>query len=194
MYTAKVIPKKLWIGQVVHALTVAVSRINGRATNKNLYFLYEMHPLVGAAPNGDNPIGLPAKRLAPTTNNIFQKSKKQGANMSKTNFKKAVAIVVTTASLIFGTPMAGAQNTPFIKGFASCGKWVDEKRPDFKHGQVMWLLGYLSGVSTGIGKGLIKDIDNESITLWVDNYCRANPLKDTGDAGTALVVELIKKK
>jgi hypothetical protein len=76
----EVIPKKLWIGQVVHALTVApgevvhaltvaVSRINGRATNKNLYHLYEMHPLVGAAPNGDNPIGLPPMRLALATDN-----------------------------------------------------------------------------------------------------------------------------
>lgn len=59
-----VIHKKLWIRQVVHALTVApsglihaltvaVSRINGRAPNKYLYAPVIKSPVVGAAPTGD---------------------------------------------------------------------------------------------------------------------------------------------
>ncbi len=98
-------------------------------------------------------------------------------------------------SLIFllGSTTAHAQQSIFIRGFTSCGKWIEEKSPSTKHGQTMWFLGYLSGISMGLNKDLIRHADVESIVLWVDNYCRANPLKDTGDAGSSLALELGKK-
>lgn len=65
---AEVIPKKLWIGQVVHALTVPLNwvvhaltvpalRINCPATNKSLYLPVINAPVVGAAPNVHNLAG-----------------------------------------------------------------------------------------------------------------------------------------
>jgi hypothetical protein len=75
-----VIHKKLWIGRVVHALTVAlfglihaltvaVSRINGRAPNKYLYV-----PVINTSSSRScaywgQPCRLPPKRLALATDN-----------------------------------------------------------------------------------------------------------------------------
>ncbi len=61
---SKVIPKKLWIVQVIHALTVPANRvihaltvpplrINGPGTNKEPVLPVINTPVVGAAPIGD---------------------------------------------------------------------------------------------------------------------------------------------
>jgi hypothetical protein len=49
-----------------------------------------------------------------------------------------------------------------------------------------WLIGYLSGLASGTGKEVIKDLDDQSIFLWIDNYCRDNPLKRTFEAAEEL--------
>ena len=70
----KVIPKKLWIEQVIHALTVAKFlaihaltvahlRINGRITINSLYLPILKKPLVGATLFGDNLAGCRPSRL-----------------------------------------------------------------------------------------------------------------------------------
>jgi len=70
----KVIPKKLWIEQVIHALTVAKflaihaltvahPRINGRITINSLYLPILKKPLVGATLFGDNLAGCHPSRL-----------------------------------------------------------------------------------------------------------------------------------
>lgn len=82
---AGVVHKKLWIGRVIHALTVPLDgvvhaltvpalRINCPATNKSLYSPISKTPVVGATPNGDNlagcrPTGL---HLLPTA--IFRRA------------------------------------------------------------------------------------------------------------------------
>ena len=64
----KVVHKKLWIAQVMHAETVTTKEVmhaemvtglrrNGDDTNKYLYLPVINTPVVGAAPNGDNPSG-----------------------------------------------------------------------------------------------------------------------------------------
>jgi hypothetical protein len=57
-----------------------------------------------------------------------------------------------------------------------------------------WFLGYLSGRADESGKNLLKGTDNDSIFLWLDNYCRANPGKSLENAGAELARELIKQK
>ena len=82
-----VIHKKLWIGQVIHALkvalfgvihalTVAVSRINGRVPNKYLYV-----PVINTSSSRScaywgQVCDLPPKRLALATNSHFFKAGK----------------------------------------------------------------------------------------------------------------------
>ena len=69
-----VVHKSLWIGRlihaltvapgmVIHALTVAVSRINGRAPNKYLYVPVINAPVVRAAPIGDKSATCPPSGL-----------------------------------------------------------------------------------------------------------------------------------
>ena len=68
----------LWIGEVIHALTVAPFgvihaltvaplRINGRTTNKNLYLSFITKPITKSGTSGDNPFRLPtsAPHLSP---------------------------------------------------------------------------------------------------------------------------------
>lgn len=82
-------------------------------------------------------------------------------------------------------------------GSASCGEWVqnrakgDEKLANAA--QEFWLLGYLSGVANGLGVDFMKTANAASIELWMDNYCRNNPLDNIADGAVKLSRELKKK-
>lgn len=79
-------------------------------------------------------------------------------------------------------------------GTSSCGSWVSEKDATVKSYQKGWILGFLSGLSSGADINPLKKTDAYSIFLWIDNYCKANPLKDLVDAANGLVFELEYKK
>jgi hypothetical protein len=57
-----------------------------------------------------------------------------------------------------------------------------------------WLVGYLSGVAAGLDKDLLTGMNNDSIFLWMDNYCRANPLRRIDEGGYTLALEIIRTK
>ncbi len=90
-----------------------------------------------------------------------------------------------------------------IKGSRSCSKWMEEKRMA-KSAQEMnkipvlitrsWFLGYLSGRADASGRNFLKGTDSESIFLWLDNYCRANPDIDLDRGGIELARELMQMK
>jgi len=90
-----------------------------------------------------------------------------------------------------------------IRGSRSCSKWAEEKRMENSSREMNripvlitknWFLGYLSGRADESGKDFLKGTDNESIFLWLDNYCRANPDKNLESGGIALARELMKLK
>ena len=90
-----------------------------------------------------------------------------------------------------------------VKGSRSCSHWLDDSRYAKSTTEMnrvplliakSWFLGYLSGRADASGKNLLKGVDNDSIFLWLDNYCRANPGKELEEAGTALAGELLKQK
>lgn len=90
-----------------------------------------------------------------------------------------------------------------IRGSRSCGKWVEEKSlanspKEMNKIPVLitksWFLGYLSGRADESGKNFLKGTDNESIFLWLDNYCQANPDKNLENGGLALARELMQLK
>ena len=88
-----------------------------------------------------------------------------------------------------------------IRGMPSCGAWVKDRENKASGWPAMtnktWLIGYLSGLSSGLGVEFWRKggntLDNESAYLWMDNYCRANPLKDTQDGADALFHEHTRK-
>ena len=90
-----------------------------------------------------------------------------------------------------------------MKGARSCGKWMEEKRLANSAREMnkipvlitkSWFLGYLSGRADASGRNFLKGTDSESIFLWLDNYCRANPDKDLGQGGIDLARELMQLK
>jgi hypothetical protein len=90
-----------------------------------------------------------------------------------------------------------------LKGSRSCSKWIEEKRlangaHEMNKVPVLitrsWFLGYLSGRADASGRNFLKGTDSDSIFLWLDNYCRANPDKDLDTAGIDLARELMQMK
>jgi len=90
-----------------------------------------------------------------------------------------------------------------IRGSRSCSKWIEEKRiakstKDLNKIPVLitrsWFLGYLSGRADESGRNFLKGTDSDSIFLWLDNYCQANPDMDLDKAGIELARELMQLK
>lgn len=81
-----------------------------------------------------------------------------------------------------------------VRGATSCGDWVQERQLKGSTTRQTWVVGYLSGLAVGSEVDFIGKKDNPSLFLWIDNYCRANPLKDIDDAANELALELIKSK
>lgn len=79
-------------------------------------------------------------------------------------------------------------------GSYDCGQWFVKKEP-----AKAWLLGYLSGMNAMLANDKIKydPLDKlnsaEQAFLWMDNYCKTNPLKSVFDGGVELLLELQKK-
>ena len=101
---------------------------------------------------------------------------------------------VIAALLTFGTWLDA--NAVSVMGARSCGDWV--KNAQDPNGwpvivQNAWLGGFLSGKTLSSGVDVLKGQSAESLYLWVDKYCRNNPLDNSADAGEELFIELKKK-
>lgn len=82
-------------------------------------------------------------------------------------------------------------------GMADCGEWVKSQTTGTqKQSDRAWLLGFLSGLNQNdIYKNALAKISSaEQIYLWMDNHCKANPLKSVGEGGFKLMNELMQKK
>ena len=112
------------------------------------------------------------------------------------DIKKIYAIFLTVSSLMLSATAFDAKAVEIVAA-VSCGDWVKERKIDNSIYQMInrrWILGYLSGLAAASGKDILKGTGSESIFLWIDNYCQANPLKDSDNAGNALFRELVKEK
>lgn len=114
---------------------------------------------------------------------------------------KFIQILLITMAIGF-TANSYAE-TVAILGVPSCGQWVAGRTKDSQHikGELYksWLMGYISGLSmelnaTILKVDVLKDTDAESLFLWMDNYCKTNPLNTLSDGELELFVELIKRK
>lgn len=84
-----------------------------------------------------------------------------------------------------------------VMGARSCGNWVRDRQNEQAWSTLAdeaWLVGFLSGNSVSTQKDFLAGVSAEPLYLWVDNYCRANPLNDLSDAGFYLSIELIRRK
>jgi hypothetical protein len=100
---------------------------------------------------------------------------------------KLITILIATA---LSNPTFAAPTTTF--GVSDCGKWIKEPSEARKG----WVLGFLSGLNAieAYKNSLSKVSSGEQIFLWMDNFCKANPLSDTLNGSIYLLIELTQKK
>jgi hypothetical protein len=82
-------------------------------------------------------------------------------------------------------------------GVPDCGQWISQPTP----WQKSWLLGFLTGtnvlwnVTNQIPHDPLDALSSaEQAYVWMDNYCRKNPLEKVMRGGWELFFELVKKK
>ena len=98
---------------------------------------------------------------------------------------------VCWVSLLLSNTLANAVPVTILGG-PSCGQWVKERGPNNRASpyNLGWLLGFVSGIAATAQEDVLEQTDNKSVELWIDNYCRANPLKSVAEGADALISEL----
>ena len=101
--------------------------------------------------------------------------------------KKLLSIVLL--SVLFSASASGS--IIYGSGTASCGKWVQERNKDSSAAVVYmsWVLGFVSAIDA-TEKWSLKATDSAAMSVFIDNYCQANPLKKISEATVSLVIEL----
>ena len=109
-------------------------------------------------------------------------------------FLLGLAIFVTT----FLPPHSLAQDAAYLDGIIDCGEWVSARKAGRRAlGFELYLLGMPNGMSFGGRSGVMTEfwrangiaISRESVFLWMDNYCVANPLEQMNGGAIKLFRE-----
>jgi len=83
-----------------------------------------------------------------------------------------------------------------VRGAPSCGNWVTERTSANKWYGIAnnyWLNGYLSSFAKSTSHDILKNMNNDSVKLWMDNYCKEHPLGAVDDGADLLIKQLIMK-
>lgn len=115
---------------------------------------------------------------------------------------KSIFIYIITILFSFDATAQDSNNfdaRPRVFGVPDCGEWVSGTRPSSK----TWLAGYLSGLNqmyfaratkkfkTNNPLGELKSLDQAEV--WMDNWCKANPL-ETVDMGALMLFDALISK
>ena len=97
--------------------------------------------------------------------------------------------------IVFTIGFSTSSNALDVVGTASCGDWVKDRADNGRNkvAKESWLVGYLSGIAIDSNKDFLKFNDTNSFYLWMDDYCKSNPLSNTSAGGKKLSMELIKR-
>ena len=105
------------------------------------------------------------------------------------------AVMMLVATPVQAVDGAGKHTT---LGARSCGQWLEAAKEDGLLRVVLksWVSGYVTAVNTWIeGKNdWLEGIDIPSAMLWIDKYCKENPLSNGSDAMWYLLRELGVKR
>src|SRR5262245_23842641 len=98
----------------------------------------------------------------------------RGASMRRASIFIALMTISSMA-----TVAAGAPADIMIKNKIDCGQWIRARSEKTSGGYEWYLIGIVNGMSMGTRVDIWqKDrISNDQFFLWVDKYCRDNPLK-----------------
>ena len=101
------------------------------------------------------------------------------------------AIIYLCAFAFSQTVLASDARTVLEPGNSSCGGWVEARQKNQKQIQY-WYIGLISGINMESKKNHLANIDAASAYLWMDKYCRENPLKNIVEGSGDLFIELKK--
>ena len=107
-----------------------------------------------------------------------------------------IKTAVLVSLLVFSAPGYSADENGLANaiGISSCGEWVKERTADsvLSWQDKTWIAGYLTAYNrqTPDTWDIQGNTDIESIFLWLDKYCRENPLENLGGAMADLTEEL----
>jgi hypothetical protein len=107
-----------------------------------------------------------------------------------------VVLIATlnNASIAQGSPPGTP--TTYI-GATDCGEWLKNPTPTKK----AWLMGYLSGLNKMYSRyqdfprdplGALNT--GEQAILWMDNFCRTNPIEMVSTGAMDLFIQLMSRK
>lgn len=71
----------------------------------------------------------------------------------------------------------------------SCGNWVEARQKN-RNSIQLWYLGFISGINFHAKDDLLSEVNAASAYLWMDKYCRENPLKTVVQGSVKLLDEL----
>lgn len=106
-----------------------------------------------------------------------------------------IAICIAVARPAFA---ADSNLVPMFSFKDSCGEWVASQNDiSTRNIYLFWFRGFASGFNYGskareVPLGTFPD--NDTLALYIDKYCRENPLKPTIGAGIQLIKEISVKK
>lgn len=96
--------------------------------------------------------------------------------------KRTITSALLAVTLILGCNEEAAAQGIFLKGTVDCGRWIkarEEKISEVLEGYVQGTINGLAlGRSVEIWKGDGIEVSVDQAFLWLDNYCRQNPLQD----------------
>lgn len=92
-----------------------------------------------------------------------------------------------------------------VIGHRDCNTWITDRRKAIAGqgverladtGDVAWVLGFITGLNYASDEGtdMLRAIDADTISDWVDRYCQQHPTEDTVKAAAKLFIELQKIK
>ena len=106
----------------------------------------------------------------------------QGSTMMR---GMSTRVLFTVLAVVLMTSAATAAPHSLVAGAGaiSCGSWTVDRQTLMNSNEVQWILRFLSGV------GAPQERGSEAVAGWLDNYCRAHPLKNLSYAASAFVLE-----
>lgn len=102
---------------------------------------------------------------------------------------KAALLLVVVVCSWWVTPASAVTSM----GMRSCAQWADARsQPGSaeRFSADAWLTGFVSGMAAALNRDILAGVTLQSLTGWMDNYCRQNPRSNSGEGSFQLVNEL----
>jgi hypothetical protein len=118
--------------------------------------------------------------------------------MESASLMRRCAALVVTALLLAPMTVRARDQIVLGRGVSSCSTWTKEHSiGSFRaNEQDSWLFGFITSINMfapAEWPDVNAGMDNQALIAWMDNYCRANPLRPIVTAANMLVEELKKR-